>query len=160
MSELRTRAEQLLALGAYKAWIEEEYRRLHAELGDDYQDLGIRDQVIKLPDGLRLGRITVGEPTVLVEVVDQDAMLDWLSHKWPGEMVEETIYSMRESFWRVVKAACEKAGEGVDPRDGEKLPFIRVTPRPGSVRVTSSSDAKQRVKEIVKRNGLRLELEA
>lgn len=160
MTELRTRAEQLLALGAYKAWIDDEYKRLHADLGEDYQDLGIRDQVLKLPDGLRLGRITVGEPTVLVEVVDEDAMLDWLGHKWPDEMVEETRYSMRSSFWRVIQQASEKAGEGVDPRDGEKLPWIRVTTRPGVVRVSSSSDAKQRVKEIVRRNGLQLELDA
>lgn len=148
MSTIRDRAQQLLALGAYKAWVTAEYDRLRDELDAEYRDTGIRGQVITLPDGVKLGAISVSDDTTVASITDEDAMLDWLSHKHPTEMVEQTIYTMRDAYRKMLLDASRKAGHGVDPDDGELLEWIKVETKRGTLRVTSSADAKRKVESM------------
>jgi hypothetical protein len=160
MGNLREQAQELLALGAYKWFIANEYNRLHGELGETYAELGVTEQQIVSEDGAKLGMVSLGDPVVEVEVLDEDAMLDYVSHAHPGEMVERTVYEVRPAFLRVLTEGSRKARRGIDPTTGEELPWLRVTVKPGSVRVTPSPAARERVKEIVAQRGLRLELDA
>ena len=158
MSSLRDRARQLLALGAYKAFVTAEYDKLRDELDTEYREMGIRGQDIKFDDGAKMGVISVGEESTVASIADEDAMLDWLAHKHPSEMMEQTLYTIRDSYRKVLLDASRAAGHGVDPEDGELLPWIRVETKAGVLRVSSSTDAKRRVRELIDRRGL-LELE-
>lgn len=161
MSELRDRAQELLAAGAFRKYVLDEYARLREKAAEAFREDGITEQRIVAADGVTyLGMLSVGEPTVTVAVEDDDAMLDYMLHVHPEEMVEVTTYHITPPFWAKIVAASKKARTGVDPVTGKSLPWVKVVVSPGEIRVTPSSAARERVREVVEKHGItKLELE-
>ncbi len=162
MSELRDRGAELLAAGAYRKYVQDRYGELREQAAQRFTENGITEQRIYDSNGTYLGVLSVGEPTITVTIADPDAMVDYMFHEHDDELVEVTDYHINPPFWNKIVSASKRAGTGVDPtRDNTPLPWVRVTVTPGDIRVTPSSAARERVKQIVAQLGdLRLELES
>lgn len=156
--DLRKSAEDLLALGAYKALVAAEYDRQHKALELEYAKLGLRGQDIDLPDGTRFGGISVTRPKASVSINNHTAMLEWLEAEHPTELIEKATYDIRPAYWKVLVACAEDAGVGVDPDTGEVLRWITVHVGEPSMRVTSTVAAKDMVRRLVEADNFRLEL--
>lgn len=159
MSDLRGMAEELLTLGAVRDAVNAEYRRRHAALQAKYEELGLERQRIVLPDDTDFGMVVLAAGSVYVEIVDREAMLEWLEEHRPGEILETKQYDIRPAYWRVLVDAAKKAGVGVDPETGQRLDWIRVTVGERTLRATPTHDAKQMVKQLLNAQQLKLELE-
>ena len=159
MPDIRQMAEELLTLGAVRDAINTEYKRRHAALQAQYEELGLERQRIMLPDGTDFGMAVLAAAPVTVEIADREAMLEWLDKYRPSELVETKVYDIRLSYWRVLADAARKSGVGVDPWTGERLDWIRVTTGERTLRATPTYDAKQMVKRLLNTKQLRLELE-
>lgn len=161
MSEFRDRANELLAAGAYRKYVLDRYALLREAAANAFVEDGITEQRIVAKDGTYLGMISVADEAITVVVDDEDAMLDYMMHEHPGELVEVTSYHINPAFWSKIVTASKKARTGVDPtRQNEPLAWVKVVVSPGEIRVTPSSAARERVHEIVERQGItRLELE-
>lgn len=161
MSELRDRGSELLAAGAYRHFVTQRYGELREQAAARFAADGVTEQRIVGTDGTYLGMLSVGDPTIIVTITDEDAMLDYMAHVHPNELLEITTYVIRDAFWGMLVAASRKAGHGVDPtRENEPLKWIRVEVKPGELRVTPSSAARERVQQIMKQRGTGLELES
>lgn len=160
MTDLRAKAELLIGLAAYKSMVEGEYKRLHAELQGDYESLGIRGQDIEMADGTRMGGISLNKGTWTATVADEEALLDWVSHERPTEIETIQVHRVRPAFLKKLLDQAVKEGVGIDTETGEVLEFIRVSQSNPRMVVTSTREAKVRMKELIERGALPFELES
>ncbi len=160
MTDLRRMAEELLTLGAVRDAIENEYKRRHAALQAEYEKNGVTGQRIVAKDGSDFGKVSVPADSVVVEIMDRDAMEDWLLHVHRSEAIERTTYDINPPFWRLVEEASRKAGYGIDPSTKERLDWIRVRVVKGTMRATATTTAKAAVRQLIRDTGVRFELEA
>lgn len=160
MSDLRQMAEELLTLGAVRDAVQAEYKKRHAALQEKYEELGLERQRITLPDGTDFGMAVLAAAPVTVEIIDREAMLEWLDKYRPSELVETRVYDIRLSFWRLLEQYARKAGVGVDPDTGMRLDWIRVSVGGRTLRATPTREAKQMVRELLNKQQLKFELES
>lgn len=156
MNNLRQQAEELLILGAIRATINAEYGRRLGQLHAEYDELGLERQKIASHDG-DVGSIVLAAAAVDVEVNNHAAMVEWLQERHPGEIsIRPTI---QPAYLRRLVDIAKKTGVAVDPETGEVIEWLTVTVRERTLRATPTSDAKRRVKDLISRAGLNLELE-
>ncbi len=160
--DLRKLAEDLLALGAYKTLVAEEYTRKHEELEKAYLHAGIRGQDILLPDGRKLGTVGKTDGRVSVIINDHEKMLEWLEANHPTEIVTRTVtsYDINPAYWSVLERAAKAARAGVDTDTGERLDWITVLVGEPTVRATPSSTTRDLVRQLIKERSFPLELTA
>ena len=85
---------------------------------------GLRSALVELPDGTRLGTVTITQPNSRVEV-DPGGLLRWAKLYHPGEVVE----AVREPFRRAVVGGLKAVdGELVLPASGEVVPWAALRP--------------------------------
>lgn len=157
MADLRRMAEELLTLGAVRDAIDAEYRARRAALQAEYEDLGLERQRIKAGD-VEFGTVVLANGQVIIEVVDHDAMIDWLESNNP-DMIK-TRQDIDPTYWRLLAEAARSAGVGVDPATGQRLDWIRVSVNDPSLRATPTREAKELIKDAIRNTGLRLALES
>lgn len=153
-------AEEVLTLGAVRDAVQQEYRRRHDALQAEYEALGLERQRIVTTDGMDFGSVVYTTGSVTVEITDTEAMIDYMSHEHPDELVTKTVYSINAAYWRLLANAAKKAGVGVDPHTGQVLDWIKVSISDRNLRATPTRAAKTQVRDLLNNSGLRLELEA
>jgi hypothetical protein len=100
---------------------------------------GLRSAVVELPDGTRLGTVTITQPKTRVEI-EPAGFLAWAKLHHPGEVVEV----VRDPFRRAVLAGLRPVdGEVVWPPTGDFVPWARLVPaaEPTSFAYRPSDDA-------------------
>jgi hypothetical protein len=157
-SNLRRMAEELLTLGAVRDAVDAEYKARRATLQAEYEELGLERQRITTADDMEFGVVVLANGSVVVEVVDHDAMIDWLESNRP-DMIK-TRHDIDPTYWRVLAEAARSAGAGVDPATGQRLDWIRVSVGAKSLRATPTRDAKQAVKAAIQQTGVQFAIEA
>lgn len=157
-ADLRAMAQELLTLAAIRHTINAEYARRQAALRREYENSGIKAQHLEDLENIGIGDIVLTAAPVSVEIGDRDAMLEWLETEHPEEVVTEP--TIRPRYLRVLIDAARKAGVGVDPTTGARIDWLTVTVGDPTLRATATPEAKARVRELITRAGLHLELEA
>lgn len=140
-----TNAEKLTAVSAYlKAMKPLEEHLRAATLADMKANRAERVGAF-MPDGEKIGAVGYNPGNKKAAVTDQAAALLWCFSKYP----EEIVRAVNPAFLKALTdyaAATGAVGEpGVDPRDGEMLPFITVSQGNPFVTVTPTKEGVARM---------------
>jgi len=156
--DLKQEAQELLALGALQSIIKGEYDRRRAALEARYVQLGVSAQMISTDD-VYMGTVSLGKPEWVAEVINQEAMFEWFEQRLPAEIVTKTVSEIRPLTLRKLLDRIAAKHDPVDPDTGELLTWVKVYKKNGSMRVTSSADAKGVVRELFNQGEPMLQLE-
>jgi len=146
-----TSKQQLVALETYIKFIKSIADGLRVQVTGE---MGANDEErvgAKLPDGTKLGAIGYSQGRRTAKLIDEAAALAWCRRAHPSEVV--TVEVIRPAYLKMLldlaKADDAPAGsEGVDPKTGEVLPFIRVEQGQPFVSVTSTKEGTERMARL------------
>lgn len=86
----------------------------------------------ELPDGTAVGHVTIGKAAEYATVTDERALLDWVKHNKPTEIVE----SVNAAYIEVLKRQVKAHGHAFDEQSGEIIPGIEMSMGSTSYRPT------------------------
>lgn len=119
---------------------------LLAQLAKAYEAMGVKSVSVELPDGTKVGTITLTAPRQGVHI-DDASFLRWVKAKHP----DEVVIAVRESFRRAVAARLKIVGdEVIDKTTGEVMPWASVRPaadQPTSFSVRFANGGREAVEE-------------
>ena len=139
------------------------------QLLEKYNDEGTKSFAIVLPDGTRVGNITLPEGKPTDQTVDEAALFEWAEENG-GIDVEEipatearTVKRLRQSWLAdKIKNAIEgDDGELIDVETGEAIPGVKRVPgkAPSSFTITYAKDGREKI-AMAYRRGLLNDLAA
>lgn len=106
---------------------------LLAQLVAAHEAMGVKSVSVELPDGTKVGTVTLTSPRAGVHI-DDDAFLAWVAAEHPTEVVR----AVREPFRRAIAARLKIVGDDViDTATGEAVAWASV--RPAADKPTSFS---------------------
>jgi len=76
----------------------------------------------QLADGTRIGKVMRTETPVTVDVIDEDALVQWILDNRPDEIVP----AVRPSYMDHLRAQVKKHGYAFDPVTGEIIPGLKI----------------------------------
>lgn len=147
-------AQEALTLKAIEHAVAGELAQRRAALAERYEALGIKSQEITDVNGDNFGSIVLPKARVSAFIVNEDNFLDWLERKHPEHLMKVTKFVAAPAYVKLLLDAAKKAGIGVDPDDGEALPFIAISVGERSITVTPTRDAREAVAKLLRNNGL------
>lgn len=123
----RELALRLAALTVIADRVEVEREATRAAIVDALDALGGDSVRAELPDGTRIGKVSITAPKPSARVLDEDALAGWVAETHPTEVV----WRVREAYRKVIldRAIAGPDGEAVDPSTGEIIPGIRFSER-------------------------------
>lgn len=131
------------------------------QLLEKYQEEGTKSFAIVLPDGTRVGNITIPEGKPSDQTVDEAALFEWAEAQ--GGVDEEVIPATKKRIVKKVRASwlADKIknaiegddGELVDPATGEAIPGVRRVPgkAPSSFTITYAKDGREKIATAYRR---------
>lgn len=139
------------------------------QLLEKYQEEGTKSFAIVLPDGTRVGNITLPEGKATDQTVDEAALFEWAEENG-GIDVEEipatearTVKKIRASWLAdKIKNAIEgDDGDLIDAATGEPIPGVKRVPgkAPSSFTITYAKDGREKI-AMAYRRGLLNDLAA
>lgn len=160
MSETTVTKEQRLAhllrktvADFAKAEVEAERRDIFADLMEKYNEDGIKQLVIKLPDGEPLATFTISQPKPKTSVADDGALIEWAQENRPELVEEVTAVRLRADAVKTLTAeTTEVDGEHITD-DGETVPGLRTTtaaPSSFTVKYSDGDESRRRLLEAWK----------
>lgn len=160
MSETTVTKEQRLAhllrktvADFAKAEVEAERRDIFADLMTKYDEDGIKQIVIKLPDGEPLATFTISQPKPKTAVTDDGALIEWAQENRPELVETVTTVRLRGDAVKTLSAeTTEVEGEHITD-DGETVPGLRTTtaaPSSFTVKYSDGDESRCRLLEAWK----------
>lgn len=143
-----TNAEQLVALQSYLKALKPQEEALRAAVADDMRTARAERVGAYMPDGTKIGAVGYSAGNITAKVTDEGAAVAWAMRKYPDEIVSAVRSSFLKMLTEHAKKACEAGEKGVDPYDGEELPFIEVTRGAAFVTATPTKDGVARMTEL------------
>lgn len=129
-------------LDEVKAAYEEARADVQHALDEQKKATGSTKFEATLPDGTKVGSVSLtgGEPTA--QVTDREAFVAWARTAYPSEATTVIVKDVRASFTADLLAKMTAAGVTADPDTGEEVPGVEIRPtraRSHSVNFTRKS---------------------
>lgn len=140
-----TNAEKLTALLSYMKALKPMEAHLRAATAADMLAHKSERVSAYMPDGLKIGAVGYNPGNKSASVVDQAAALAWALAKYPEEIVKAVNPAFLKALTDYAAATGAVGEPGVDPRDGEMLPFITVSKGAAFVTVTPTKEGVARM---------------
>lgn len=131
------------------------------QLLEKYQEEGTKSFAVVLPDGTRVGNITLPEGKPSDQTVDEAALFEWAEAQ--GGIDVEVIPATRKRTVKKVRASwlaerMKNAVEGddgdlIDVASGEVIPGVKRVPgkAPGSFTITYAKDGREKIATAYRR---------
>lgn len=131
------------------------------QLLEKYQEEGTKSFAIVLPDGTRVGNITLPEGKPSDQTVDEAALFEWAEAQ--GGIDQEVIPATKKRIVKKVRASwlADKIknaiegddGELIDVATGEVIPGVRRVPgkAPSSFTITYAKDGREKIATAYRR---------
>ena len=131
------------------------------QLLEKYEEEGTKSFAIVLPDGTRVGNITLPEGKPSDQTVDEAALFEWAEAQ--DGITEEIIPATKKRIVKKVKASwlADKIknaiegddGELIDVETGEAIPGVRRVPgkAPSSFTITYAKDGREKIATAYRR---------
>lgn len=154
MTEVQAAARRITVFRALESIVKEQIddakaAALKAMVADGAERVAARDDA-----GVKLASVSLSAGRIKARVVNERALLEWVKHNHPTEVVE----TVRPSYLKaLLDSAVAKAESDDDPAvgpDGEVLPGVELTRGQGYVSVLSSAVAKERMRAVLASSGL------
>lgn len=145
-------AELTLRIGQLKKELNTVREATQEALEQAHEETGTRQISVTLPDGRRVGTISVNEDTNKAEIADEETFREWVSANYPSEILRKFVAEIRPAFASSILAEMTKANAPciTDPETGEirEVPGveIRTTRRGGHTLRFRDDDAKEAVR--------------
>lgn len=95
-----------------------------AEIRDGWQ---VKDRnAAVLPDGTKIGSVTLAKGKLTADLVDADKFLEWVLTYHPDEVEQVTVTRVNADFTARMISYARQTGSNVDPATGEEIPGLRV----------------------------------
>lgn len=134
------------------------------DLMDRYDDEGTKSFTITLPDGTRIGSVTIPEPKSSTDIVDEASLFEYaeerdgITTETIPATAERTIKKLSPKWLDALKQRAVEGDDGtlVDPETGEVIPGLKVTPgaRPKSFTVRYEREGRQKIATAYQRGEL------
>jgi len=144
-SNFPTRVLQEVAMTALHKELGDTLGTLRADMQTALEEMGAERIAAKLPDGTKVGALTVSNPTPKPAITDEQAFIRFVEDIAPGEIM--TVKVVRPSYAKKLLDDMEQRGaaEIIDPGNGEIVEVDGVemkTARAASHSVTFSEDGR------------------
>lgn len=144
-----TDAEKVIALETYVKTLKGISDGLRAALPAALAASHVERVGAYLPDGTKLGAVTLKKGAKTVKVTDPAAALAWCLRNYPDEIVK----AINPAFLKKI-LDWNKRGEvgchGVDPATGEELPFITIEQGEPGIMVTKTDEGVARMEALAR----------
>lgn len=108
--------------------------------GEVAKEWEVKDRISAvLPDGTKIGTITLCAGRTSAKIDDEDAYLEWVLTTHPEEI--EQVVRVNPGFTARMLSFAKKSGTAVDPATGEEVPGITITTGDPYVLPTLTEDA-------------------
>lgn len=145
-------AELTLRIGQLKKELNTVREATQAALEKAHEETGTRQISVTLPDGRRVGTISVNEDTQKPEITDEDTYREWVSQHYPSEVQRKFVAEIRPAFTSSILAEMTKAkGPRITDTETGEIRYvpgveIRTTKRGGHTLRFRDDDAKEAVR--------------
>lgn len=104
--------------------IGEAKKNADAEIRDGWK---VKDRnAAVLPDGTKIGSVTLAKGKLTADIVNQDAFLEWVLATHPDAVEQVTVTRVNPDFAARMVAFARATGSTADPATGEEVPGLRV----------------------------------
>lgn len=79
-----------------------------------------------LPDGTKIGSVTLAKGKTTVDITDADAFMEWVLETHPDAIEQVQITRVNQDFTDRMVMFARATGSTVDPATGEAVPGLRV----------------------------------
>lgn len=115
-----------------------------ADLLEQMGDLGVRTLDVE-SDGVKLAVISKTAGKVAAKVVDEAALLKWVTANRPDQLRQ----IVHEAFVKSLLKSAAEQGDAVDEKTGEVIPGIEVTAGDPYVSARPTAEARARMKDLL-----------
>ncbi|MFE0877285.1 hypothetical protein ACFW4X_20920 [Streptomyces smyrnaeus] len=112
----------------------DEVKEAYEEARTDVQHLldqqekatGARQFAAALPDGTKVGTVSLSGGDPAAQIVDEDAFTEWAREAYPAEAVTRIVKTVNAAFTAKLLEEMTAAGVAADPATGEAVPGVEI----------------------------------
>lgn len=132
------------------AEVKDERGTILDELLDLWEEHGVKQVSVNLPDGEAVATITLSQPSPSTRITDDEAFIDWAEANYPEAVKTITERKVDPALLKVIASEYAESGGRHYTADGEEIPGVRTTtaaPSSFSVKYSKGDSSRQRVIE-------------